>query len=182
MKLVFNWIKTRRKATYKLLQARTSYLQMQIYRCSIFIWCQECWCIFTEWPFQAFYQAVEVDSVLQLIVYNKVNFWQVYNKLDISWTFYKFLGIFSLLHDCSTNTKKFLVSSVKGLMHKKCFLYFQAISQLATWLCSVFNKLPSDLTCLQSPRRRETFHNFAYFGVIADSQFYALQLVYSFLK
>ena len=58
-------------------------------RCKVFTWCQECWYIFTEWPFQAFYQAGEVEHVLQLIFIRKVNFLQVYNKLEISRTFYK---------------------------------------------------------------------------------------------
>ena len=63
------------------------------------MWCQECWCVFTEWLFQAFWQAREVHNVLQLIFISKVNFLQVYNKLEISRTVYKFSGTFSLLHD-----------------------------------------------------------------------------------
>ena len=61
-------------------------------------------------------------------------------------------------------------------------LIFQAVSQLATRLCNVFNKLPLDLVCLQSPKRSGTFQNFAYFGIMVDIQFYVFQLVYSLLK
>ena len=69
---------------------------------------------------------------------------------------------------------------MKHLTHKKCFqyfLHFQTIAQLATRLCCVFNKLSTDLACIQSPRRSGTFQNFAYFEIIADIQFYASQLV-----
>ena len=55
--------------------------------------------------------------------------------------------------------------------------FFQVISQLATRLHSVFNKLPLYLACIHSPERSGTFHNFAYFGIIKDIQFCALQLL-----
>ena len=55
---------------------------------------------YTEWSCQAFYQVREVDSVLQLIFISKVNILQVYNKLEVSRTFYKFSGTFSLLCNC----------------------------------------------------------------------------------
>ena len=72
------------------------------------MWCQEYWCFFTEWHIPPFYQAREVDSVLQLIFSRKVNFLQVYNKLQVSRLFTGFSGTFTFL--CVT-TRPLLRSS-----------------------------------------------------------------------
>ena len=96
-----------------------------------------------------------------------MNFVQVYNELEVSRTFYRFSGNFSLLCDCWTSTKMFLVNLVKSLTHKKhfqYFLHFSSYSQLATRLCSVFNKLPSDLACLLTSRRSGIFQNFIFWN------------------
>ena len=128
--------------------------------CKVFTWCQECWCISTEWPCQAFHYAGEVDNVLHLIFIRKVNFLQVYNKLQVCRPFYTFPRIFSFLwlleqywEVLNQLSEKFNSQEVSPEFPASLKVFFQ----LATGLCSVFYKLSSDLACLQSPGRRNIF-------------------------
>ena len=66
---------------------------------------------------------------------------------------------------------------------------FQAISQLATRLCSVFYKLPLDLACLQSPGRRNisklclfcNYHGYSIICFTACLQLVGVSTVFVFL-
>ena len=68
-------------------------------------------------------------------------------------------------------------------------VFFQAISQLVTRLCSVLYKLPSDWACLQSPRRRNiselclfwNYHGYSIIYFTACLQFVKVSTVYVFL-
>ena len=182
-KLVFIGQTTWIKATYKLLQARTSYLNLNR-RCKVFTWCQECWCIFTEWHFSAFYQVGEVDSVLQLIFLRNVNFLQVYNKLDVSRTFNKFFRNFYFFVWLLDKYWAVLNQLSEKFNSQEVFPEFPAFFKLFPSLlqdCTVFPQVTLRFGLFRV-LGGGTFQNFVYFGISADIQLYALQLVYSLLK
>ena len=55
---------------------------------------------FNKWPFQTFYQASEVDSMLQPIFLRKVNFFARLPQARNFPNFLQVFGNFSLLHGC----------------------------------------------------------------------------------
>ena len=93
-----------------------------------------------------------------LFLLEKVNFFQVYNKLEVSTTFYKFSGNFFLFAWPLDQYWEVLISTqwigqlTRSVSRVSCI--FQAISQDVTRFCSVLYKLPLDLASLQSSRRR----------------------------
>ena len=113
----------------------------------------------------------EVDSVLQLIFIRNVNLLQVYNKLEVSRTFYKFPGTFSFLCDFQTGIGKFSINSVKSSTYKKCFQNFVHFFKLFPSLlqdCVVFStSYPGIWPVTES---------------FVDIQLCSLKLVYSLLK
>ena len=50
--------------------------------------------------FPSFVPSQRSEQCGKFIGVRQVNLLQVYNKLEVSGTFYKFLGFFSLLHEC----------------------------------------------------------------------------------
>ena len=96
-----------------------------------------------------------MDSVLQLILSRKVNFLQVYNRLEVSRTYTSFT---SFCMTAQTSIEKFSINSVKSLTHKKCFQSFMHFFKQFPSLfqdCAVFStRFPRAVTCLQNPVRR----------------------------
>ena len=122
---------------------------------------------------------------------------QDYNKLEATRTFYKFSWTFSLLHECKTSTKKFLVHSVKSITHKKClkcFLYFSSYFQTCYLIVQYFQQvpwLPSEVTCLQSPGREWNisqlcliwnYHRYSFLCFRACIQLVKVSNVFVFLR
>ena len=79
----------------------------------------------------------------------------------------------------------FLVNSVESITDKKCFQCFLHFFNLFPSLlldCAVFQQVTLRFGLFTESQEEWNFQNFGYFGIIADSQFYTLQLVYSLLK